>query len=39
MTCQVCKKEIRGASYLDRINKAWECMKCFMSKKSKILWD
>lgn len=34
--CQVCKKQIKGASYLDKLRKSWECNKCYLSDKSKI---
>lgn len=34
--CQVCLKEIVGSAYWDKIRKADECSKCYLSPKSKI---
>ena len=35
--CQVCGRPIMLAQFWDRINKKWECNKCYLSKESKIV--
>jgi len=34
--CQICGKPIMLSKFWDKINKAWECNKCYLSKESKI---
>lgn len=35
--CQVCGRPIMLAQFWDRINKKFECNRCYLSKDSKII--
>lgn len=34
--CEVCKKNIKGAAYINIHSKQFECKDCYISKKSLI---
>lgn len=35
--CQICGRPIMLAQFWDKVNKKWECNKCYLGKDSKIV--